>query len=123
MLDHEIADFGRRMGIENLSFSSNGLVVLDVEHFGRLSLERVENSGARDELLIYVALPIPPHDVDACRRVLALCALEQAHAMPVCGGVRNQHIVLLVRLPADTAQAADMENAAFFLRTLLARLV
>lgn len=123
MLDHEIADFGRRMGIENFSLNSNGLVALDVERFGRLCLERVEGSANQDTLLIYVTLPIPAHDADACRRVLALCALEEAHAMPVWGGVHNQHIVLLVRLPADTAQAADMENAALFLRTLLARVV
>lgn len=121
MLDHEIADFGRRMGIENFSLNSNGLVVLDVERFGRLSLERVENAGAGAELFVYVALPVPAHDTDACRRVLTLCAFEKAHAIPVWGGVHNQHIVLLVRLPADTAQAADMENAAYFLRTLLAQ--
>lgn len=121
MLDHEIAVFGRRMGIENFSLNSNGLVALDVEHFGRLTLERVETSGAKEELLIYVALPVPAHDVDVCRRVLALCALEQAHVMPVWGGVRNQHIVLLVRLSANTTQAADIENAAYFLRTLLAQ--
>ena len=67
-LEHEIAQFGQRMGFANLPLSPDGTVALEIEGMGRLYLEQ-----RPEELLLYLARPVPPHDRDMPRRILALC--------------------------------------------------
>ena len=55
MIEREIAEFGRRMGMPAFSLSPAGLAALDVERLGRLHLELAENAGER-ELLVYLCL-------------------------------------------------------------------
>ena len=45
MIEREIAEFGRRMGMPAFSLSPAGLAALDVERLGRLHLELAENAG------------------------------------------------------------------------------
>lgn len=116
MLDHEIAEFGRRMGMPAFALSQGGLAALDVEGLGRLHLELNTDT---DELLVYVALPIPPHDTAAPRRVLDLCDYRHGYPMPLSGGVYKDQIVLLTRMPAGMASAADIENAVRFLADVM----
>ena len=40
MLEQELNEFGRRMGLPALTFNSDGLAALDVERMGRLHLEK-----------------------------------------------------------------------------------
>ena len=47
MIEREIAEFGRRMGMPAFSLSPAGLAALDVERLGRLHLELAENAGER----------------------------------------------------------------------------
>ena len=54
MIEREIAEFGRRMGMPAFSLSPAGLAALDVERLGRLHLELAESAGER-ELLVYLA--------------------------------------------------------------------
>ena len=46
MIEREIAEFGRRMGMPAFSLSPAGLAALDVERLGRLHLELAENAGS-----------------------------------------------------------------------------
>lgn len=126
MLDQEIAEFGRRMGLPSLSLDERGLVALDVEHMGRLHLERAESApapcgGAGDgpALLVYLAAPCPPHDKDAPARVLELCHYRHGHPMPLTGGVHRDRYVLLTRLTERETTAASLENATKFLAAML----
>ena len=75
MIEREIAEFGRRMGMPAFSLSPAGLAALDVERLGRLHLELAENAGER-ELLVYLARAVPEYDVKAPRRVLERCPDE-----------------------------------------------
>ena len=70
MLEQELSEFGRRMGLPALAFTPGGLAALDVEHMGRLHLEKSGKPGA-EELLIYLVLPCPVHDREAPERALA----------------------------------------------------
>ena len=63
MIEREIADFGRRMGMPAFSLSLAGLAALDVERLGRLHLELAENAGER-ELLVYLARAVPEKSMD-----------------------------------------------------------
>lgn len=85
MIEREIAEFGRRMGMPAFSLSPAGLAALDVERLGRLHLELAENAGER-ELLVYLARAVPEYDVKAPRRVLERCHYRHADPMPLSGG-------------------------------------
>ena len=84
MIEREIAEFGRRMGMPAFSLSPAGLAALDVERLGRLHLELAENAGER-ELLVYLARAVPEYDVKAPRRVLERCHYRHADPMPLSG--------------------------------------
>ena len=107
MIEREIAEFGRRMGMPAFSLSPAGLAALDVERLGRLHLELAENAGER-ELLVYLARAVP-------RRVLERCHYRHADPMPLSGGVHKGNIVLLTRFPERQATAAGIERAVQFL--------
>ena len=51
MLDHELNELGKRMGLPGLSFSAQGMVALDVSGMGRLCLEKRQRRQT-DELLV-----------------------------------------------------------------------
>jgi len=114
MIEREIAEFGRRMGMPAFSLSPAGLAALDVERLGRLHLELAENAGER-ELLVYLARAVPEYDVKAPRRVLERCHYRHADPMPLSGGVHKGNIVLLTRFPERQATAAGIERAVQFL--------
>lgn len=121
MIERELAEFGRRMGMPSLTFSAQGIAALDIEHMGRLYLERNTENPMRPELLIYLALPVPAYDQQAIRRVLELCHYKHAHPVPLYGGVHAGHIILLTRFPEQEANAARIETAALFLRSMMER--
>ena len=120
MLDREIAEFGRRMGIPTLAFGQNSLLALDVQRMGRLHLEKQEKHG-ETELLIYLMRPCPAYDSEAPARVLALCHYRHRHPLSLSGGVHKDQIVLLTRLAEKEVTAAAMENAVKFLATVMDR--
>ena len=103
MIEREIAEFGRRMGMPAFSLSPAGL-----------HLELAENAGER-ELLVYLARAVPEYDVKAPRRVLERCHYRHADPMPLSGGVHKGNIVLLTRFPERQATAAGIERAVQFL--------
>ena len=102
MIEREIAEFGRRMGMPAFSLSPAGLAAL------------AENAGER-ELLVYLARAVPEYDVKAPRRVLERCHYRHADPMPLSGGVHKGNIVLLTRFPERQATAAGIERAVQFL--------
>ena len=120
MLEQEIAEFGRRMGLPSLTLGDGGLLALDVERMGRLHLEKSEQ-GSNCELLIYLAAPCPSHDKEAPARVLDLCHYRHGHPLPLTGGVHKDQYVLLTRLNEQEVTAAALENAVKFLAGMLAK--
>lgn len=118
MLDREIAEFGRRMGMPGFALAGNGVAALDIERLGRVYFERGEG-----ELLMYLAVSVPAHDVQAPRRALELCGYRHAHPMPLCAGVHAGNAVLLTRVDERSVTAAVLENAIVFLGQMQARIV
>lgn len=121
MIEREIAEFGRRMGMPDFSLSEGGLAALDVERLGRLYLERgPEQPGRYDRgLLVYLTRPVPDHDAKAPRRVLERCHYRYADPLPLSGGVHGGRIVLLTRFPERETTAAGIERAVRFLAAVM----
>lgn len=118
MIEREIAEFGRRMGMPGFALNSQGVAALDVEGMGRLFLEQSEH-----ELLVYLALPCPAYDHEAPRRILRLCHYKNAHPLPLTGGFFSNKYLLLTRLSERAVTAAAIENAAQFLAEIMGKAV
>lgn len=114
MLEQELSEFGRRMGLPGLTFGPGGLAALDVEHMGRLHLEKSEQRGAT-ELLIYLARPCPAHDREVPERALALCHYRYPRPFPLSAGMHGDQLIMLTRLAEREATAANMEKAVLLL--------
>lgn len=111
MIEHEIAESDRHMGMPAFSPSSAGLAALDVGRLGRLHLELVESVG-ECELLVYLARTMPKYDVKVPRRVLKHCHCRYANPVPLSEGVHKGDAVPLTRFPEQQVTAADIERAA-----------
>lgn len=119
MLDREISEFGRRMGMPGFALSAdNGVAALDVHGLGRVYFERHE-----EELLIYLSSPALSHDSELPRRVLRLCGYQHAHPQPLYGGVHAGQVVLLTRVPERALTAAVLETSVAFLGNMLQQIV
>ena len=118
MIEHEIQAFGRRLGMENLSLSSDGLAQLNIEGIGSFFLE-VEEKGGRRSLLAYLSAPVPEHDADAHRRLLAHCDYRHAYPYPLSAGVFSGRAILLTHIAEPQVSAASIENALRFLAEIM----
>lgn len=114
MLERELNEFGRRMGLPGLNFGPDGLVALDVERMGRLHLERGGRAGA-EELLLYLSRPFPAHDGEAPERALTLCHYRYPRPFPLSAGIHGEQLIMLTRLTERETTAANMEKAVLML--------
>ena len=118
MLEYEIEAFGHRLGLDGLALSPAGLARLDIENVGSLYLERAEERG-HDELLVYLAVPLPAHDGGATRRLLELCDYRRGFSLPVSAAEAGGRALLLTRMEESAVTAAGLENALRFLSELM----
>ena len=118
MLEHEIQAFGQRLGMESLALSYDGVAQLNIDGIGSFFLE-VEQKGASRELLAYLSAPVPEHDVNAQRRLLAHCDYRRAYPFPLSAGVFSGRAILLTHIPEAQVTASTIENALRFLAEIL----
>lgn len=118
MLEREIKEFGRRMGMPGFALSQAGIAALDIEKFGRLYLEE-----GSEELLVYLVAPVAPHDHSASRRILELCGYKNAHPMPLSGGLHADGAVLLTRMAVRDVTTAALENAVDYLGRMMEQIM
>ena len=109
-LEHEIARFGQRMGIANLTLSPGGIMALDVAGMGGVYFERNQ-----EDLLVYLARPAPPHDHGIPRRILAACHHSKGHPAPLSGGMHKGQAILLIRVAERNITTASLENTVKYL--------
>ena len=114
LLHNAVEAFGQRLGMPSLAVGPEGLTALDISGVGRLYLEISSKSG-HEELLAYLAAPVPSHDRDIARRALAFCHYGHARALPLWAGVHKDSLVVLTRFTEREATGQALENAALFL--------
>lgn len=127
MIDHAVAEFGRRMGLDGFALQSGTgagtLAGLAVTGLGRVFFERVGDPGDEDEeLLIYVVRDVPAHDREIFLAALSLCDYRHGHPLPLSAARRGDQLLLLTRLRAARLTAAALENAVQFLSAMCERL-
>ena len=114
-LEHEITQFGGRLGFPGLALPPEGILAFDVTNKGRVHFERVGG-----EILAYLTLPVPPYDRDIARRLLAMCRYDKVRPLPLGAGLHRGQAVLMTRMPEAAATAAALETAAIWLMERMA---
>ncbi len=116
-LEHEIEEFGRRMGLANLTLTQGAVAALELEGAGRIYLERMA-----DDVLVYLARPAPAYDHALPRRILTACHYNRAHPFPLCGGMHQGQAMLIARVAERNVTTAFLENMAQYLLGQMDRL-
>ena len=128
MIEHAIAEFGRRMGLDGFALKtgtpgSGELAGLGVAGLGHFYFERVGEVGQEsEELLVYLAREVPPHEQDLFREALELCDYRHGHRLPLTAARHKDQLLLITRLRPARLTAATLENAVQFLAAMGARL-
>lgn len=124
MIRQQVTEFGRRLGMPSLELDNNGMAALDVERIGRLCLELQESADRQREpsLLVYIIVPSPSHDNTLPAKVLDMCHYRHGHLLPLVGGIHKEQLMLLTRLGERETSAAQIETAAHFLASMMAKL-
>jgi type III secretion system chaperone SycN len=109
MLDSEIIRaFGRRLGLGDIGQTAP--FVLHLEGLGQLTLE-----AAGDDLMLSLALPLPPHDDTRLLAALSLCYPDRVLPFSLGCGLHKDHLFFISRQKSATLTAATLENQAIFL--------
>lgn len=117
MIDHELNELGRRLGLPGLALNKEGRLQLDMEGVGALAFER-DPADPDSPLTISLALAVPPDE--APRRyeaALKRCDWRNAHAHPLRAALHHDHLIFATRIEPQRASSATLEN---IVRLLLA---
>ncbi len=107
-VDDAVGTFGREMGFARLRLPEQGAVELAFENRGTLALER-----AGDDLLLYQQRQRQHRGIDRLSRAMDLCHWRHDRNPAVRAGVKDDRLVLLIRLrerevtPEAMAQAFE----------------
>ena len=105
-LDEAVTAFGRGMGLPRLALPETGALRLAFERRGTLCLER-----AGDDLLIYLQRQHRHAPAAMLRRALDACHWRHNRAFLVRPGLREDTLVLLVRLAGRDVALDRLERA------------
>jgi type III secretion system chaperone SycN len=94
-VDDAVASFGRNLGLARLDLPPSGAVTLAFAQRGTLALER----APEDDLLLYLQRERPHAPTPLLAKALAMCHWQMGHAFPVRAGMKDERLVLLIRLP------------------------
>lgn len=113
MLDHEVNEFGRRLGLSHLELGIRGLICLKVADVGVLFLER------KGETLFVTLAEEGQADVESVKKLLAAVNWRKLSQMVVYAGLAKGRRLIVTRLHADTVTASGLENTVRQLMTTL----
>ena len=108
MTDHDLQEFGTRLGLPGLSLSDDGSISLGIGELGTLTLQR---TGVG--MLMSLSVPEDFFDAQRMRSLLRECAWQQAGSFPLSAGYFSGRFVAAVRCSGFSA--AEAENALRFL--------
>lgn len=113
-----LAEFGRQLGIEQLSFGSHGVAQLVLQSGGLVAVEPVRR-GDRDEVLIYLGRPVGHQAGALLQRALARAHWREGGPYPVQVALRGDGpdamLLALVRLPERAFTGQSLAHAVDYL--------
>ncbi len=113
MLDREISEFGRRLGLSHLELGIQGIICLKVADVGVLFLEQ------KGETLFVTLAEEGQADVASVKKLLAAINWRTLPKMVVYGGLAKGRRLIVTRLHANTVTAVELENTVRQLITTL----
>ena len=109
--DNIVRDFGRTMGMPELAFNQNGVVRLNFERNGALSIERTAHGA-----LLQLARPADRLRDGALEKALELCHFDSIDRLrPDAGLAVDGALVFSVRLDEQALDVPALEQAFEFL--------
>jgi type III secretion system chaperone SycN len=113
-----LADFGKQLGIADLTFGTHGVAQLELQSGGLIAVEPVSR-GMVNEVLVYIIQPLGFDAAMLMRRALARAHFAHADALPVQVAVRGEdsaaQLIMLVRLPERSFTLQTLGHAIDFL--------
>lgn len=109
-----VEEFGKALGIEELAFGEKGVLQLEVEDLGTLTLELREEA-----VLVYLDKRSPHHDPQSLSRALQLCHHSQSLQPWIQAALLGEgRLAFAVRIANDEFQLAALEEAITALSNL-----
>lgn len=122
MIEQAMADFAKRIGIAELSFSDSGVVQLEIQNIGTLYFEKQVEDNA-EQLLVYIAKKFSSYDTQMPRKLLEFCSFDKGHIPPIYGSIVGDSCILGLRFSDERLTGADIENSIYYLNDKLKRLM
>lgn len=115
MIDEAMAEFAKRIGIAELSFSENGVIQLEIQNVGTLCFERLFQNNT-EFLLVYMAKKFNSYDTEFPRKLLEFCSFDKGHIPPLYGSIAGDNCILGLRFSDERLTGADIENSVYYLQ-------
>ncbi|MDR3159372.1 MAG: hypothetical protein LBU11_10320 [Zoogloeaceae bacterium] len=112
MTDHQtiVEAFMQRIGLPGKARTNPA--VFNLEGLGQLSLETREEKA---DIMMSLAVPLPPFEEERLLAALRLCHPDRARAFPLACGAHRDHLLFMSRQRQASMTAATLENQAIFL--------
>jgi type III secretion system chaperone SycN len=107
-----VQEFSQRLGIGHFEHGASGPVTFELQGLGSLTLE---SSADEMELLITLAVPLPPYDAEKLLAALKMCYPDRIRPFPLACGMYKDTLLLVSRREIAGLNAAEVENQALFL--------
>lgn len=118
LIDSTIAEFGQSMGLSDLGLDENGVVCLEFETSGALTIERIEGGA-----LVFLARPFDRFRDGVLEAALGLCHHKYNMAFqPRVGLTADGLLCFALRLEEADLHVAALERALDFLNGLYVKL-
>lgn len=114
MIEQAMADFAKRIGIAELSFSDSGVVQLGIQNIGTLYFEKQQQDNT-EQLLVYMAKKFSSYDTAFPRKLLEFCSFDKGHIPPIYGSIAGDNCILGLRFSDERLTGADIENSIYYL--------
>jgi type III secretion system chaperone SycN len=107
-----VEEFMNRIGMKDTTNARANPAVFDLQGLGQLSLETVEDD---DDLVMSLAVPLPPYEDECLLAALRLCHPDRVPPFPLLCGLHHDHLIFSSRQNRASLTAATLENQAMFL--------
>ena len=105
-IDDALADYGRSIGLEPLTFNERGVLCLVFELSGTLFVERLDQG-----VLVYLCRELQRPNSAIYARSLDLCHWQRNHPYPVNAALRQDRLlVFAVRLSEEQVSVPTLEQ-------------
>ena len=112
VVDQSLAEFGRSIGIDGLTFNEHGVVSLKFELLGGLYLEKAES----DCVLVYLVRELDRPSREIFAAALDLCHWRHNHPFAVNASLRDDaNLVFSVKLTQEEFSVPTLEQLLQFL--------